>query len=400
LSATAGIALFVVAPAAATSFTTAQVQQADAGLQAMRELNLIVLGNLTSGAEVEGKAFVGGSISGSNENFGIGSSAHASQGFAANGRATLTVGGNLGAGVHVNDGMNGGTGTSVSSGLASVADVGGDLTGEIGVNVSTSAIRVGGSFNNQNFNPGATRTATYGTTVSNLHAQDAPYVVRDAGLADPQTGLAASIGARTAALTSDLTQLSAILASLTANAAFDTSDHNHIHATYDPTVATTGYAVIDVNASDLMGFSGGLNFNLPSNGSGPLPTIVNVIGSGDYNFALNVNDASLDQNVIWNLVGAHSLTTQTEFFGSVLAPTATVYNANAINGSVVAQVFNQHGEVHLGTYAGGNGFLVTPPGGGTGAVPEPASWALMLFGFGLIGSSIRGRQGKERLAAA
>jgi len=400
LSATAGMALLVAAPAAATSFTPAQVLQASAALQAMRELNLIVLGDLTSGAEVEGKAFVGGSVSGSNENFGIGSSAHPGQGFAVNSRATLTVGGNVGADIHINNGLNGSTGTSTSSGLASVADVGGNVTGTVGVNVSPAAIRVGGSFNNQNFNPAADRTATYGTTASNLQAQDAPFVVHDAGLAAAQTGLAATIAGQTATLTADLTQLSTMFSSLTANAAFNTSDHNNIFVTYDPTAIATGYAVIDVNASDLMGYSGTLNFNLLSSGGNPLTTIVNVIGSGNYNFALNVNNAALDQNVIWNFASANSLTTQTEFYGSVLAPTTILNNKNAIDGSVVARTFFQQGEVHLGTFAGYGGFFETTTGGGTGGVPEPASWALMLLGFGATGSLIRRQRRKERLAAA
>jgi len=401
LSAAAGMALLAATSAGATNFTPAQVQQASAALQAMRELNLIVLGNLTSGAEVEGKAFVGGNVSGNSENFGIGSSAHPSQGFAANSRATLTVGGNVSANVQVNNGTNGGTGTGTSSGLASAADVGGNVTGAVGVNVSPAQIRVGGSFNNQNFNPNSSKTVSYGTTASNVQPQDAAYVVHDASLADAQTGLAATIAAQTATLSTNLGQLSTILSSLTANAAFNTSDHNNIFVTYDSTVAATGYAVIDVNASDLMGYSGTLNFNLLSSNGSPVTTIVNVIGSGDYSFALNVNNASLDQSVIWNFASANSLTTQTEFYGSVLAPTATVTNKNAINGSVVAQLFNQQGEVHLGTFAGSTGFLVTSPGGGgTGDVPEPASWMTMLLGFGVVGSLVRSQRRQERPAAA
>lgn len=30
----------------------------------------------------------------------------------------------------------------------------------------------------------------------------------------------------------------------------------------------------------------------------------------------------------------------------------------------------------------------------TGAVPEPATWAMMIFGFGMIGSALRSRQGR------
>ena len=61
------------------------------GLQAMRELNLIVLGNMSGGHDVEGKTFVGGELSGNNTPLGIG---NGSQGAAPSARRTLTVGGN------------------------------------------------------------------------------------------------------------------------------------------------------------------------------------------------------------------------------------------------------------------------------------------------------------------
>jgi hypothetical protein len=48
---------------------------ASADLQAMRELNLIVLDNLNAGHETEGKALIGGSVTGRNSNFGIGNAA-------------------------------------------------------------------------------------------------------------------------------------------------------------------------------------------------------------------------------------------------------------------------------------------------------------------------------------
>jgi hypothetical protein len=34
----------------------------------------------------------------------------------------------------------------------------------------------------------------------------------------------------------------------------------------------------------------------------------------------------------------------------------------------------------------------------TGAVPEPASWALMLGGFGLVGGAMRSRKAAVRFA--
>lgn len=43
--------------------------------------------------------------------------------------------------------------------------------------------------------------------------------------------------------------------------------------------------------------------------------------------------------------------------------------------------------------------VITPPGGGVTGVPEPATWALMLVGVGLIGASARGRKRAAARAA-
>ena len=63
----------------------------------------------------------------------------------------------------------------------------------------------------------------------------------------------------------------------------------------------------------------------------------------------------------------------------------------------------------LGTYkyydfvetanAGGKNFLITSLSG-TIAVPEPASWALMILGFGGIGGALRRRRAQMPIAAA
>jgi len=108
----------LAASANATTFSIADYQNATAGIQAMKELNLIVIGDLNSGHEVEGKAFIGGNVSGNAENFGIGNADfnRKNQGFAANSRPTLTVGGNVSSGVQINNGAIGDTGKTVSSG--------------------------------------------------------------------------------------------------------------------------------------------------------------------------------------------------------------------------------------------------------------------------------------------
>jgi hypothetical protein len=40
------------------------------------------------------------------------------------------------------------------------------------------------------------------------------------------------------------------------------------------------------------------------------------------------------------------------------------------------------------------------PGAGAGAVPEPATWAMMIAGFGMIGGAMRSRRGKTSVSFA
>lgn len=394
----AAAALAIAAPAAATTFTGTQLAAAAEGLQALRELNLTVLGNLTAGAEVEGKTFVGGGVSGNAENFGIGSNANPNEGFTQNNaRATLTIGGTNGGGVTLNNGANGKSGTvsgNVKQTLTdSRVDIGGDSTGTVAGNISGVTVRAGGSFNNQNYNPSATKTATYGTTASNLQAQDTAYVTQDTSLADGKTGLAKVIASQTSALLADFTTLSDVLASLATNATLNTSDTNNIHFDYGSSAKSDAYVVATVAASDLFGKTGMLNLSLLSDlttATGYKTTVINVVGEvakGSYAYTLNNNDnqASNDQNVIWNFISASgsavSLALNAAFHGSVLAPNATVSNGTAVNGSVVAGNFVQGGEVHLGTYQGTSALVL--------ALPEPANWMTMIVGFGMIGATMR-----------
>jgi hypothetical protein len=75
-------------------------------------------------------------------------------------------------------------------------------------------------------------------------------------------------------------------------------------------------------------------------------------------------------------------------------------NALAALGTVGAEVYSlgQSSDNRLGTTAGRSTFIFGFGGvGGTavpGAVPEPATWAMMLFGFGGIGAAMRRRKSK------
>ena len=126
------------------------------------------------------------------------------------------------------------------------------------------------------------------------------------------------------------------------------------------------------------------------------PVIINVKNTGgcsqtlSCSYIMNSNFTSgtaNNRNVIWNFTDASSVVLNRQFQGTVLAYLADL-QANVIEGSVVAKNFTQTNEVHLGTFNrnDANSFILT------GVVPEPANWALMIGGFGIIGGVLRRRR--------
>ncbi len=123
-------------------------------------------------------------------------------------------------------------------------------------------------------------------------------------------------------------------------------------------------------------------------------TTVNLAGG------LYFNNSS---NILWNFYEATSITAGgVSLSGTVLAPFAAFQgNGGTIDGDLIAGRFN--GAISLnGNGYGGN--LLTPAapvppplgnepilGGGSVAVPEPATWALMILGFGAVGAMLRRR---------
>ncbi len=157
------IHIALLAAAAAIAMPAQAVTPARAGLQAMRELNLIVLGDLViHGGEVEGKAFVGGNVSGNSSQIGIGSSANG-QRFTASGRATLSVGGSVSQNLNINNGANGTGGARVGD-FGSQNAYGVAIQGNVpGINFNSTGgtARIGGNIsNNLNVGQGTTLEVT------------------------------------------------------------------------------------------------------------------------------------------------------------------------------------------------------------------------------------------------
>ncbi|UAK24843.1 collagen-binding domain-containing protein [Sphingomonas nostoxanthinifaciens] len=385
------------APAAATSFSTVTLGQARDGLEMMRELNVITIGNLNSNSHVQGKAFVGGSLYGaasgyattgatgdSNATFGQGNS---NAGATASSRPTLAVAGSTYTSFTLQDGQNG----SGASQPKSVV-VGKNLNYTNNVNPDNWSVKVGGNlagFQNVNGGPSITYGGSYGgsNTGNGRVAKDS--TIAAGGSAD----LGASLASQAATMKTDLNSLSTVLASLTSNGTVATNGSN---ITFDFSKVTSGYGAYTIDASTLFSYNGALDVILGTAGGSTEPVVINVTGSGQYVDSLNMNLAdSVASEIIWNFVDATGLTINANFTGSILAPNATIVNSSNITGSVVANVLNQNAEVHLATYSGTDALVPTST---VGAVPEAATWAMMVVGFGLIGRVARSRRATTRIA--
>lgn len=331
----AALAAFALAPAAPAATIV--------GAEALNEWNLIVLGDLQSSSNVQGRTFVGGNITGAN-------SADFNQREIAStrGQAGLTVVGNV-------------AGNTKNVHLG--ANIGGSVATGFNLNGPGQTLRVGKTVGSQNVNaPNVVQTRV---AVQNTTYYDASFMP--------------DLTAQKNALQSSMLALSGSLAGLAA-----TPGASFVRSGNVGTFTAAGdFNVINIDGARLAEIG---NISFSNSGT----TIVNVSG---LNITLDDNfngPSGLGQKVIWNFYQADTLTFNNSFYGSVLAPSASATMSNFIEGTVVLKNLVQNGEVHLGTFDGN----LTPP-----AVPEPATWAMMIAGFGLVGTSLRRRHATPAIAA-
>lgn len=345
--------LLLIAASLAAAPVAAQTVSEPLGLNALQTYNLIVLGDLTSSSEVEGRTFVGGNLNGNSSNYLISSSVPP----AAYAVPGLTVVGNVTGGAK---NLNNGAG----------AYVGGNVSSGFNLNGAAQTVDVGGTIANTNVNQN--------TVVS--------------GLATSNPAFVQNLTQYGSALTTSLTGLSYQLGQLGATATVAVSNGTGTFSA--PSTAGSAPVVYSLTASQLAGLNS-LAFN--TNGSNLI--VINVTGNP---VTLNQNflggTQNLGQSVIWNFPDATSLNLTTAWGGSVLAPRAAATTSNYIQGSGVFASLTQNGEFHIGTLGSNFALGGSPIGGSSSSstssssssssgglvVPEPGVAGLMALGLAAL----------------
>ena len=178
------------------------------GTDILREWNLVVLGDLVSSSEVEGRTFVGGDLSGNSSNYNI-STIPAS----SNGTPGLTVVGDV----------NGGT-KNLNNGSGAI--VGGNVNSGFNLNGATQTVQVGGTISNTNVNQN--------TVTSGLSSSDPAFAQ---GLQQDKS-----------LITTSMNNLSYDLSTLSTNSDFSIQGNKGVF-TAQPDA--NGVAVFNISAADL-----------------------------------------------------------------------------------------------------------------------------------------------------
>lgn len=337
--------------------------------QMLQQFNLVTVGDLKSTSHVDGRALIGGNVTG-------GEFVSHPETTPASNYAGLTVFGSVAGGKVLNKGA-----VVFGSVSGQNADYNGDSY--IGGNATDVKFQgngwVAGTANNVGFNGGG-----YAGTLSNTNNNN------------KLTSLTSTIALNKAAAEStSATQISSLMTGLSSTLSklksTETTADGGVSFSADRAKVTfnanavNGVAVFDLTGYDSELFSSTVA-SMALNLNGASTVIFNtddktLTTSANINFG-NANGAK----IIWNFAGADSVTVNTTIVGQVLVASGSFTNNNGnVEGGVFAQTVNQFGEIHQQAFTG------TIP---TAAVPEPETYAMLLAGLGLMGMVARRRRQK------
>ena len=207
-------------------------------------------------------------------------------------------------------------------------------------------------------------------------------------------------GTTIADYTTPLNQLETTLAGEAANNTnpTDPNNFNFDAVTYN----AQGFAVFDISASALEN-AGTIFFSNIEAGKTVVINVTGITGNvtlkGNFSFGSPNDPASeVATQVIWNFEppstpGSYTITTQSDWFGAILAGDYNVANPSDIDGFLYANTLNggtsNGAELH---YYGFNGALPS-------SAPEASTWAMMLAGFAGLGFVGFRRSRKQPIAA-
>ena len=290
-------------------------------IELLNEYNLIVLNDLTSTSEVEGKTLIAGDLSGTS-NYGI----RLTQNDSSNGDA-LIISGDLVSGSIVN-----------ANGQSIV--IAGNNNGQVNASSVTS------DASEYDFDLIKSEFVNFSGYLSELAVNSV--------LTLPEVG---TNGAASFGVSSDIGTDVAVF-NITSEEFFN----NNAIQQYDVNTNGQSPSAILINVS------------------GEVINDSNFSGNGVGNIVTD----TFRENIIWNFFEAINIDLVKQLNGSLLAPFADLSNATVIEGSVVVNNFDQDGEVHDSLFVGTINYDRST-GSEDSAVDVPAPSSMIIFASALLG---------------
>jgi choice-of-anchor A domain-containing protein len=323
------------------------------------QFNVVTLGNMTSTQHVDGRTYVGGSLTGA-QNVVV---AMHPQDMPASNYAALTVmGKNLAAGQAAVNNVRVINGGAVVYGTIKDSEINGGNSAIYGTSSNTSfngngsVYASGGYVNGGNVN------------VTKLKSVAAGSVQATNTAAANSTDMGKTLGA----LSTSMSKYHSTGSSVDMN-------YKSGVATFNAGVQN-GVAVFDLTGIDnnLFDSSKIKEFTFNLNGATSVYLNSDVTSAVINDKFLGGSAHKVGSALIWNFYNATDLTINAQFGGSILATKATLTNNQNIEGGVYVNNLVSNSEIHLDTF--------------TGAVPEAETYAMMLAGLGLVGFIARRRK--------